>query len=460
MLLSISKGFTGTLTDRDFLKRTLKIAVPIAFQGLLNTSINMLDTVILGSLGENTIAAVGLANKVFFVFALLVFGISSGSSILAAQFWGNGDKTSIKKILGIALIIMLAASVLFVIPSFLFPETVMRIFTNSEVLIPIGGKYLKIACLTYPFAAISNIYTSMLRATGKVKWPVAVTFIALIADTILTYGLIHGVMGFPRLGVMGAAYGTLFSRILECVLMLIIIYVKKTDIAATIKEMLNIDKNLIRLFIKTAMPVIVNEFIWGLGVTMYSLVYGRMGDLAVAAITITGTIQDIVQVVFQGTCSACAVVLGHEMGAGRLKKAKDFANKYIYFQVIVAIIAGSLCILLRWQFISLFDVSAVVAQNISKCLIVTAIFMPFKTFNWIMVVGILRSGGDTKYCLFLDTAGIWVIGLPLAFVTGLIFYMPIYLVLTSVMLEEIIKVVLGLRRYKKEIWLKNLNVET
>ena len=456
MLQEIKEGFVSTVTDKVFLGKTIKIAAPVAFQGLLNTSINMLDTLIIGSLGEETIAAVGLANKVFFVYILLVFGICSGSGILAAQFWGSQDIANIKKVLGVAISFSVVASVFFLVPSLFVPHLVMRVFTTSQATIGIGAKYLQVVCLTYPFAALTSVYVSILRATGRVKWPVGITMVALVVDTFLTYVLVFGVMGFPELNVMGAAYGTLASRALECLLIIAYTYFTKTEIAAKLTEMFSFTRAFVGRFLKTAFPVILNEFIWGLGVTMYSLVYGRMGAAAVAVITIAAVIQDLLQVAFQGIANACAVVLGHELGANHLKVAKKYASGYIWLQFLVSIVMGTLCFALRWKFISIFNITEAVANDISKCLILTSVMMPIKTFNWLMVVGVLRSGGDTKYCMFLDTAGVWLIAIPLAVITGLIFKLPIYWVLLFITVEEFFKLILGFRRYKKNIWLKNL----
>lgn len=445
-------------TDRTFLGKAVRIALPVAVQGMLNTITNMVDTMMIGSMGATAIAAVGLANKVFFVFALLVFGVSSGSGVLAAQFWGKGDRKGIRNVLGLALIIALFSSALFVVPAVLCPELVMSVFTTSAGSIKIGAEYLRIAAITYPLIAVSNVYVAMLRATNRVKFPVATSCAAIIINVILNYMLIFGKFGAPQLGVVGAALATLVARIAEMILLLSYVNLRKTPLACHMKELFGFEKVFVKQFFATASPVIANEFIWGLGVTMYSLAYGRMGDEAVAAITIASTIQDIVNVLFQGLSAATAVILGNEMGGGRLKTAEKYARNFLILQFFVTLIGAFFCFATRWQIISLYAITEAVALDVSKCLIVYALYMPFKMFNYINVVGILRSGGDTVVCFLIDTSGVWFIGIPMAFIGGLVLKQPIYVVYAMVMAEEVYKAVVGYIRYRQKKWLRNLTV--
>lgn len=442
--------------DKSFLKKTLVIALPVALQGLLNTAVNLVDNLMIGSLGENSIAAVGLANKVFFVFSLLLFGTVSGSGVLAAQFWGTKDTKNIKKVLGMSLLIGLLAAVLFLVPSLYKPRLVMRIFTVSGETIDIGARYLVIAAISYPFTAVTNCYVAMLRAVNKVKAPVFISCFTIFINICFNYILIFGKFGAPAMGVAGAATATLIARCAEMVILLLIVYGSKGPVAAKIPEMFGYTREFLKKYFETVTPVICNEFMWGLGVTMYSLVYGRMGDEAVAAITIAQTIQDLLLVLFQGLSAATAVILGNAMGAGQLPVAERYARNAQTLQFILTGMIMVLCVLLRWKFIGLYSVSEGVARDVSLCLLAFALFMPFKMYNYVNIVGILRSGGDTKVCLFLDCAGVWLIGIPLAFLGGLVWGLPIYLVYALVMMEEIFKFVLGYKRYRTKKWLRNL----
>ncbi len=446
--------------DVTFLRKTVMIALPVAMQGMLNTVVNLVDNLMIGSLGSTAIASVGLANKVFFVFTLLVFGVNSGSGILAAQYWGNKDVKNIRRVLGAALTLAVTAAVVFMIPAFLMPEMMMRIFTTSQASIEMGAAYLAVAAFSYPCTALTNTYVAMLRAVNRVKEPVVISCIAILTNICFNYIFIFGKFGAPAMGVVGAALATLIARVTEVILILCVVYLGKTPLACRLKELFGWSREFLIKFFVTALPVIINEFVWGLGTTVYSMAYGRMGDDAVAAITIATTIQDIVVVLFQGLSAATAVILGNEMGAGKLKRAEGYARNFFILQFMVTMATALFCVGMRWSFISLYQpgISDEVAASVSRCIIVFGLFMPFKMFNYVNVVGVLRSGGDTAMCLFIDTSGVWFIGIPLAFIGGLVLKKPIHIVYAMVMLEEVYKAVIGYARYRKKKWLRNLAV--
>lgn len=442
--------------DKKFLRKTITIGIPIAMQALLNTTLNLVDTMMIGSLGESAIAAVGLANKVFFVFTLLLFGVVSGSSILTAQYWGKRDVKNIRRVLGVSLIIGVTASVIFMAAGLFIPNIVMRIFTPSESTIAVGSSYLFIVALSYPLTAVTNCYIALLRATNKVKAPVFISIVSIGVNVILNYTFIFGNFGAPELGVRGAAIATVIARLVEVISILYVVYIDKGAAAAKIKELTDFDKEFIKRYFVTVSPVIANEFIWGLGVTMYSLVYGRMGDEAVASITITQNVEQICVVLFQGLSSATAVILGNELGANKLNNAEKHAKSFFTLQLILALVMGIICILIRTPLIRLFSVPNNVASDITKCLTVFVCYLPFRTFNLVNIVGVLRSGGDTKAALLLDMTGVWCVGIPFAFLGGIVLGLPIYYVYALITLEEVYKFILGFRRYKEKKWLKNI----
>lgn len=364
--------------DKKFLRKTITIGIPIAMQALLNTTLNLVDTMMIGSLGESAIAAVGLANKVFFVFTLLLFGVVSGSSILTAQYWGKRDVKNIRRVLGVSLIIGVTASVIFMAAGLFIPNIVMRIFTPSESTIAVGSSYLFIVALSYPLTAVTNCYIALLRATNKVKAPVFISIVSIGVNVILNYTFIFGNFGAPELGVRGAAIATVIARLVEAISILSVVYIDKGAAAAKIKELIDFDKEFIKRYFVTVSPVIANEFIWGLGVTMYSLVYGRMGDEAVASITITQNVEQICVVLFQGLSSATAVILGNELGANKLNNAEKHAKSFFTLQLMLALVMGIICILIRTPLIRLFSVPNNVARDITKCLTVFVCYLPLE----------------------------------------------------------------------------------
>lgn len=455
------------LKDKSFLKKALAITIPIALQNMLNNVLNLVDTLMIGQLGETSIAGVGLANKVFFVFILLIFGICSGSGVLASQYWGKREIINIRRVLRMSLILGGVASFLFLIPAMLFPKIVMSIFTPEKGTIAIGAAYLGIVAISYPLTAVSNVYVAILRSMNYVKLPVIITSIAIGINVIFNYLFIFGKFGFPEMGVAGAALATVIARAVEFCLLLIVIHLHKAgddgigDFVHTkykkIKEGISFfNKAFVVKYLRTASPVIANEFMWGLGVTMYALVYGRMGVAATAAITISNNVESVALVFFFGICSAAAVILGNELGADELEKAKEHAKNFIILQFGLTLVGATITLLLRGPIISMFNVSGIVAHYSSICLTVFAFYMPVRMLNTLFIVAIFRSGGDTKVALFLDVTGVWLIGIPMAILGGLILKLPIYIVYGMILLEEIYKLILGYLRYRQKKWVKNI----
>lgn len=452
-------GPLGMFEDREYIGRVLSIALPVSLQMLLKMIVNFIDTVMIGKLGESAIAGVGLANKYFFVFVLLVFGVESGSGVLASQYMGNNDIKNIRKVLGLGLLLSLTGGIIFATTAFIMPDRLMKIFTNSQDAITIGAAYLGVVCISYPFTAATDIYVAIMRAVGEVKVPVISSIFAIVVNIILNYILIFGKFTFPALGVVGAAIATVVARIFEFLLTIVLIKLKSSPLICSLKNLNPFSKDLINQFFVTAFPVIINESLWGLGTTLYSVVYGRMGDAAIAAITISTALQDLLVVSFQGIALAAVVILGNEMGADNLKKAKVYGSYTWLLTIIVSISVSILIVLLRVPFVRLYNVSDNLMSDIKLCLLVFAIFLPFKAVATVNLVGILRSGGDTLFCLFMDLSGVWLIGVPMAFIGGLYFKLPIYIVYGMVLSAEIYKTVLGYIRYKQGKWLKNLAIE-
>ena len=452
-------GPLGMFEDREYIGRVLSIALPVSLQMLLKMIVNFIDTVMIGKLGESAIAGVGLANKYFFVFVLLVFGVESGSGVLASQYMGNNDIKNIRKVLGLGLLLSVVGGIIFATTAFIMPDRLMKIFTNSQDAITIGAAYLGVVCISYPFTAATDIYVAIMRAVGEVKVPVISSIFAILVNIILNYILIFGKFAFPALGVVGAAIATVVARIFEFLLTIVLIKLKSSPLICSLKNLNPFSRDLINQFFVTAFPVIINESLWGLGTTLYSVVYGRMGDAAIAAITISTALQDLLVVSFQGIALAAVVILGNEMGADNLKKAKVYGSYTWLLTIIVSISVSILIVLLRVPFVRLYNVSDDLMSDIKLCLLVFAIFLPFKAVATVNLVGILRSGGDTLFCLFMDLSGVWLIGVPMAFIGGLYFKLPIYIVYGMVLSAEIYKTVLGYIRYKQGKWLKNLAIE-
>lgn len=445
--------------DKKFFRAMLRLAIPIVAQNLILSSLNLVDTIIIGGLGEQAIASVGLANQYFFLLNLMLFGITSGSSIFIAQYWGNRDIPNIKRVLGICIISGGTAAFLFTLGALFIPQQILSIFSKDMAVIVEGAQYLRIIAWSYVITSITFAYSFTLRSTGQVKIPMIVSIVALAINTVLNYALVYGLMGFPKLGTDGSAIATLIARIVEMLLMLYAVYGKKNIIAAKVSEMIDLSAEFIKNFFKVTVPVILNESIWSLGVTLYAVVYARMGTEVIASTNISSTIERITWVIFMGLGNACAIMIGNKIGEGDEKNAFLYAKRFIILGPSLAIFAGVLVALNSRFILSAYNVSPLVYEYASKNLLVFSFFLWAKVFNFTAIVGILRSGGDTKFCLFLDTAGVWLVGVPLAFLGGLVWHLPVYYVYALVLMEEVFKFLFGLPRILSKKWINNLTVK-
>ncbi|QUH24652.1 MATE family efflux transporter [Serpentinicella alkaliphila] len=447
---------TKHLKDRQFYNTLMSIAIPITLQNLISSSLNLVDTIMVGKLGEVEIASVGLANQFFFIFILILFGLNSGASIFFSQFWGKNDIVSIRKILGIALFFGGIISFIFGSFSFFIPQKVLSLFTSDISTLELGSSYLSIVGLSYLTTAISFSYSFGSRSIGEAKLPMLISSISLLLNTVLNYILIFGMGFIPAMGVKGAALATLFSRYLEMFLLLGLIYYKGHPLAGNFKEMFSFSTDFLKSFFKTAAPVILNEGLWSVGVTMYLAAYARIGTEAIAAIHISNTVQNFFMVIAFGVANASTVMIGNEIGANKNDTAISYAKKFSIIGFIIGFIIGLTLFVSAPFVVSFFNISEEVRYNTIRILMVLSVVMSAKVFNTILIVGILRGGGDTKYSLLLDMGSVWLIGVPLAFIGALIWKLPIYWVVAFVSFEEILKAFFGIPRVISKKWVRNI----
>ncbi|QAA33176.1 MATE family efflux transporter [Clostridium manihotivorum] len=443
-------------SDKKFFNATIKLALPIALQNFILSSLNLFDNIIIGGLGEVAIASVGLANQMFFLLNLVLFGVVSGASIFTAQYWGNKDLKNIKRVLGICLISSIAASSIFTLAALIFPKPIMSLFSNDPAVINMGANYLRIICLSYIVTAISFAYAATLRSIGQVKAPMFVSVTALAVNTVLNFTMVYGVAGIPGLGVYGSALGTLIARIIEFILMIFVVYKFKFPLAAKPKELLDLSLDFVKKFFKVTIPVILNESLWALGVTVYSVIYAHMGTSIIASTNIVSTIDRLAMVIFLGFGNAAAIMIGQKIGEKDEKTAFLYAKRFIIMNPLIGILVGFVIYIGAPSILYAYNVSPEV-HNYSKSLLhILGIFLCIKVFNYTNVVGILRSGGDTKFCLLLDIGGMWLVGVPLVALAGLYFNLPIDKVYIFVFMEEVAKFIVGFPRIASKKWINNL----
>ncbi len=448
------KKYFGT---KEFYKDMIAIAIPIALQNLITSSLNMVDTLMISELGKSAIAAVGLANQLFFFYTLIIFGVNSGSSIFIAQYWGKKDTASIKRVLGLAVFISAFIGLIFTILAFFFPELVMRFFIQEKIVVELGAEYLKVVSLSYIITGISFAYSIAARSVGYAKMPMTVSFISFITNTIFNYLLIFGNFGFPKLGVAGAAYGTLIARVVEITFIIFFVYRNIKPLAGSIKELTSWSKDFVFRYFKTTSPVIINEALWSLGQVMYSVAYAKIGEEATAAVQVAATIQNIFFVLVRGMANACTVMVGNKIGQGKEEESYDYAIQFLIISTVSGILLGLILLLTPGLTLKLFRNLDQEVYSLSKSIIMTmGIFYFIRNFNSTLIVGVLRGGGDTSYSMYLEMGAVWLIGVPLAFLGALYLKVPVYLVYALVSMEEVIKALIGYPRVKSKKWIKNV----
>jgi putative MATE family efflux protein len=442
--------------DMEFFRAMLALAVPVAFQQLITAGLNMTDVLMVGQLGETSVAALGLANQIFFLLILFLFGVTSGMSIFTAQFWGKGDTEHIHHVLGICLIVSVSVGLLFSLAATLMPETLMKFYTEDSEVIKLGSDYLRIVGLSYVFTAISVSYISILRSITLVKLTVVVSVLALILKTTIAYLLIFGIGGLPAMGVRGAAVGTTIAWIFECVLLLVLVYAFKTPLASNPFSFLQFSREFLFKVLRTSMPAAANEVLWSFGVTTYNAVYARIGTDAIAAVNINATIEELMFVLFIGLGNACSVMVGNKIGEGKKDLAFEYGRRFTILGVMAAIAGGVFVISIRDLVAGLYQLSPSALQNLYGLMLVYSLSIWLRVFNFMLFIGALRAGGDTRYAMFLELFSIWLIGVPSALIGGFVLHLPVYGVYAMVLIEEFIKSIVILRRFISRKWIHDL----
>jgi len=409
-----------------------------------------------GQLGDTQLAAVGLANQVYFLLLLFLLGIGSGASIFASQFWGKRDISNIRRILGLSLMISIAAALLFFLISFGNARAILQIFSNDPKVIDLGSRFLSISSFSYIMLAITSCFAAVLRSTGEVKLPMRVNVIALLTNTFLNYLLIFGNFGLPRLGVTGAAIATLIARFLEMTLLLTVTYRSEYIIAAKFHELINIPADLAKRFFAATGTVVFKDEIWAVGQTLYMAIYAKMGTEVVASLNIMSTIRQLMVVLFSGIASACLVMVGNQIGAGDEPRAFLDAKRFLLLTALAGVIMGAITVFGSNIILAPYKVPPEVFRVSQALLYVFAVFLPISSFNTVAITGVLRSGGDTMFCLILDMVAVYLIGMPLALLGQAVWKFSVESVFTLIILQEVFKAALCMWRFISKRWINNL----
>jgi putative MATE family efflux protein len=455
--MSLIKNTLNFYRDREYFSNILRIALPIATQNLVMASLNMVNILMIGQLGDAELAAVGLAGQIYFLVHLILFGVASGASMFTAQLWGKGDVRNLRRVLGFSLKLGLLGSGVFWALAIFWPENAMRFYSEDPAVIALGAEYLRIFGWSYPFFAVTFAYAFVMRSTKNVRTPMLVTVFALTLGIFLSYGLIFGQFGLPEMGMMGAAWGSLAAKVIESLLILAAVYWRRTNpAAATWRDILEFDWVFMAKVMKPVLPVVTNELVWALGITTYYAIYARVGTEAVAAINIVTAIEQMIFVAFFGIGNATAILVGNLIGEGKKEQAFVFAGRSIGLQVFIGLILGLALYASSDTVFGFYKVSDSVIESARAIIIVASSFAWLKGTNMLVIVGVMRAGGDTRFMLILEVAAIWVVGVPIAALAAFVLHFPVHLVYLMVMIEEVFKLSVCLWRFFSKRWIKDL----
>ena len=442
--------------EKSFYKLIISIALPIAVQNLITFAVSMIDTMMLGSLGEVELSAAAIGNNLFFVLMVLLFGLAGGSNILISQYWGKGEVNAIHKILSIMYRGCLIIAAIFIGIAMILPEFFMKIYTSDIRVIEAGVTYLRIVSIGYIFYAITNCTIMMLRSVKTVRISLVVYISSLIVNALFNYILIFGKFGMPRLGVMGAAIATVIARITEFIIVIIFMIVFEEKINLRIKHLVKIDKLMLKDFISNCTPVLFNEFLWSTGSTMISIIIGRLGTETVAANSISNVVFQFVTVFIFGISNATSVIIGNTIGEGRNEKAKEYANTVGVLSLIMGIMAAMVIGIIRPIVVDFYNVSEStknIAMNIMSAM---SIIVIFQSYGITLMMGVLRGGGDAKFVLINDIVFLWLVAIPCGFLAAFIFNWPIAVVFFILKSDEIIKSIIAVIRVLSGKWVRNV----
>lgn len=444
------------ISNKEFFKKIAFIALPIAIQSVIASSLSLVDNLMVGRLGEAELAAVGIATQIYFVHWMLVFGFTSGVSTYMAQFLGAKDERGMKKTIGIALAVCFSVSVIFFLVAEFFSVYVMRIFTSDELLIRMGADYIKIAAPSLLTVSITVPFQTALRVTKQTHIPLFISIAVFSTNTFLNYCLIFGNFGMPKLGVSGASLATMIARTLEILTVLTVVFVFKNRVAAGLSVYFSWNRQLFLRVIKNAVPTMLNETIWGLGNAMYVAAYARLGVTAYAAVQVGTVINSLFSMAGFSLGDAALILVGEKLGEGDTKYALELGKKILKTAIVTGIIFGIGLIAVSQKLVPLFDLTEKGREYAIIIIAIDAIFLALVLYNGICVVGLLRAGGDTLFAMLIETGSIWLYAVPMAFATALLFHLPVYLVMFCVKTEEILKCAILTKRVISQKWVKNV----
>lgn len=444
------------IKDKQFYYNVARIAIPIALQGLITTGVNMMDTVMIGEVGETQLSAVSLANQFISIFHIFCMGIGMGASVLVARYYGMQDKKSLKSTVSIMLRLCLAMASIFCVITILIPKQIMYIYTVETDIINYGIEYLNYSVITYFLLGLSLTCTIVLRNVGQVKLPLYTSIATFFINVGANYIFIFGKFGAPRMEVAGAAIGTLIARIFEFVIICGYLFFKDKEIGFRIKDLFTPVGNLWREYIRISIPVLISDGILALGNNSVAMVIGRLGKNFVAANAVTAVTQQLSSVMIQGASQAGSIVTGHTLGTGDKEKAHSQGYAFLGLGIIFGILSAAIIMIISGPMISAYNLSTETNEIAKQLMLSISIIVVFQATNSIMTKGVLRGGGDTKVLMLADNIFLWVASIPLGIIAGLVFHLPAFWIYFFLKIDQVLKAFWCLVRLRSGKWIKKI----
>lgn len=446
--------------EKRFYINLLTITIPIALQNLISFATSMMDTIMLGRADDTGVflSASSLANQPFFILSLVCFGLAGASTVLSAQYWGKRDTASIRSIYSIILKVAFVISTLMALAVLIFPQAVMGIYSNNDEIIAAGISYLRIIGFAYILFGLSNTMICCIRSIELVKISVVVNITSFCTNVFLNWVLIFGNLGAPALGIRGAAIATLTARILEFLIVSIYIFCIDKRLNFKPKHLFLFDKIFALDLFQHGLPVFINEVMWSLGVSAQAAILGHIkysaGD-PVAANSIASMVQQLSTVVIFGIANAAGIIIGKSIGSGKIERAKVEAKTLKYLSYVIGIIACGVILLLKNFVINFYTIPPETRALANELMVTIAFITIFVSVSSVTIVGILRGGGDTRFCMFAEIITLWCVATPLALI-GSLLRLPVPLVLILMKSDEPLKSLVSVIRINKNKWIKSL----
>ncbi|MBR1709498.1 MAG: MATE family efflux transporter [Clostridia bacterium] len=433
----------------------LLLLLPIVLQNVITASVGMADTVMLGRVDQQSLAASSLAGQVQFLLNVTYFGLASALTILAAQYWGKGDGATISRILGIGLILSLLFSGTAALFALSMPERVMRVWTNEQELIETGAKYLRLVAFSYLFAGFSQPYLAVMKSCGRVLLSTVISFITLGLNVMLNAVLIFGLFGCPQMGIQGAALATSISRGVELMICLGD-YLMQSIIPRGFMALFHIPGALIRDFARYCLPAFINDALWGLAISVNAMIMGHLGSDIVAANSVVSVVRELVTTVGFGISAASSIMLGREIGVGDTALAERDAAAILQVTIVTGIVGGALLIGISPLVPGLVKISATSAVYLKWMLRINAVYQMGQIVNTLLISSFFRCGGDASYGLKLDFISMWCYTVPVGLIAAFVLRLSPLLVYVVMCTDEFVKMPFAMAHYKKRQWIKNL----